>query len=132
MGWFCRVHSQGMKNKTLFALSPYIAISTFRNSKKPKEPNSIPKNGNDLHSSNEICIYDPMRATWRYRKTIGRSPPRTLCPSGCVGNNELFVFGGQHGYPEDDGELFQEGNTTLLFRYFWRSSIVLVAILTFL
>ena len=42
-------------------------------------------------------------------------PPRGLFPVCCYHNHHLYVFGGQHGYPDED-EDFVEGNNNLLYK----------------
>ena len=59
-------------------------FNELQNIQDPKWPNTIPKNGNDLHSSHELLIYDPISKTFRIIKTGGDVPPRTLAPSGRV------------------------------------------------
>lgn len=77
-------------------------------------PNSIPKNSNNLHATNEICIYDPLSRSWRTLKTNGTIPARSLFPASCYHDHHLYTFGGQHGYPDEDPD-FVEGNNNLLY-----------------
>ena len=77
-------------------------------------PNTIPKNSNSLHATNEICIYEPLSRSWRILKTHGDVPARSLFPACCYFDHHLYVFGGQHGYPDEDPD-FVEGSNNLLY-----------------
>ena len=65
-------------------------------------------------SSHELFSYDPLARSWRLWLTQGDIPPMGLGTS-CTfveSENTLYVFGGQHGYPEEEafGRYFIEGN----------------------
>ena len=68
----------------IFDVCTTMFFNEIQNIQDPKWPNTIPKNGNDLHSSQELLIYDPISKTFRIIKTGGDVPPRTLAPSGRV------------------------------------------------
>ena len=68
----------------IFHIHTTMFFNELQNIQDPKWPNTIPKNGNDLHSSQELLIYDPISKTFRIIKTGGDVPPRTLAPSGRV------------------------------------------------
>ncbi len=62
---------------------------------KPRLPNTIPTNGNDVHPTDEMFVYNPDSRAWRRRRTPSPCPP----PPGfgytsCVRENTLYVFDG--------------------------------------
>ena len=66
-----------------------------------------------MHSSDEILSYEPFSKTWRIRKTKGEIPPRTLGASGVCLENSFYIFGGQHGHPDEKD--FVEGNNNEIY-----------------
>lgn len=82
---------------------------------EPQLPNTVPKNGNNLHESHQILSYDSIYKSWRIWNTTGAVPPRGLGTSGAYHDNNFYIFGGQHGYPDDDIG-FVEGNNNNIYQ----------------
>ena len=77
-------------------------------------PNTIPLNGNDLHLSRDLLSFDPLSKVWKVIHTSGDIPPRTLGACGIYEDNHFYIFGGQHGDP-DENAFALEGNNCQIY-----------------